>query len=71
MLLDHIGMIIVYPLYINACMVDGVEMMGELVPDEAKRLYTVSYTHLDVYKRQQWNHTAAQLFNSALSLNVI
>lgn len=50
MLLDHIGMIIVYPMYINACMVDGVEMMGELVPDEAKRLYMI-YTILRIIGR--------------------
>lgn len=50
MLLDHIGMIIVYPLYINACMVDGVEMMGELVPDEAKRFYML-YTILRIIGR--------------------
>ena len=50
MLLDHIGMIIVYPMYINACMVDGVEMMGELVPDEAKRLYML-YTILRIIGR--------------------
>ena len=50
MLLDHIGMIIVYPMYIHACMVDGVEMMGELVPDEAKRLYII-YTILRIIGR--------------------
>lgn len=50
MLLDHIGMIIVYPMYINACMVDGVEMMGELVPNEAKRLYML-YTILRIIGR--------------------
>lgn len=50
MLLDHIGMIIVYPMYLNTCMVGGVAMMGELVPDEAKGLYML-YTLLRIIGR--------------------
>lgn len=41
MLLDHIGSIIIYPIYVNACMVNGVEMMGELIPNKAKVIYGV------------------------------
>ena len=39
MLLDHIGAVIVYPLYLSACVVDGIQMMGASIPDEAQRLY--------------------------------
>ncbi len=33
MLLDHIGAFIIYPMYVNACIVNGVEMMGEFSPE--------------------------------------
>ena len=41
MLLDHIGTVIIYPMYVNACFVDGVNMLGELAPDGAKKLYLI------------------------------
>lgn len=39
MLLDHVGLKIVYQVYLKACVVDGVHRMGEMVPEEAKRWY--------------------------------
>ncbi len=39
MLIDHIGCVIVHPLYINACFVDGVDLMEALIPDNARKLY--------------------------------
>ncbi|MCQ4726511.1 conjugal transfer protein TraX [Anaerotignum faecicola] len=41
MLLDHIGAFIIYPLYMDACIVDGVNIMGDLIPAKAKALYFV------------------------------
>ena len=41
MLLDHIGAFIIYPMYVNACIVNGVEMMGELVPNKARIIYLI------------------------------
>lgn len=45
MLIDHIGALIIYPLYVNANFVDGVDMLGDLMPTKAKVLYAV-YTVL-------------------------
>lgn len=39
MLLDHIGYTIVYPFYLDACMVNGVDMLGAAMPPAAKKLY--------------------------------
>lgn len=39
MLIDHVGYVILWPLYMNACIVDGVFMMGESRPPEAMSLY--------------------------------
>lgn len=41
MLIDHIGHTIIWKLYLNACIVDGVVLMGDIVPLEAKRWYIV------------------------------
>ena len=41
MLIDHIGCLIIYPLYIDACWVDGVHMLGNTVPDKAKHIYLI------------------------------
>lgn len=41
MLIDHIGSIIIYPLYMNACFVNGVGLMGDSMPDKAKILYQI------------------------------
>lgn len=41
MLIDHIATTIVWRLYLDAIIVDGVEMMGDLVPEKAKQLYLV------------------------------
>lgn len=41
MLLDHIGYLIVYPMYLDACMVNGVDMLGAAAPAAAKKLYAV------------------------------
>jgi len=41
MLIDHIGLLIVYPLYQQACFVDGVDMLGASAPREAQILYAV------------------------------
>ena len=39
MLADHIGAILIYPMYLDACMVDGVDMLGAAMPREAAVLY--------------------------------
>lgn len=39
MLLDHIGYAVVYPFYLDACMVNGVDMLGAAMPPTAKKLY--------------------------------
>lgn len=39
MLIDHIGSLIIYPMYLNACIIDGVHVMGELIPKNAKYIY--------------------------------
>ncbi|XCP86841.1 TraX family protein [Roseburia hominis] len=39
MFLDHLGSGIVYHLYLEACMVDGVDIVGDIIPEEAKRLH--------------------------------
>lgn len=41
MLTDHIGHCIIWPLYVEACVVDGVSMMGDLEPAGAKALYVL------------------------------
>lgn len=41
MLLDHIGATIVYPMYLDACMVDGIDMLGAAMHQEAKLLFQV------------------------------
>lgn len=41
MILDHIGAFIVYPLYLDACIVNGINLMGDLIPNEAKQLYCI------------------------------
>lgn len=38
MLLDHIGAAVVYQLYLNACMVDGIDMLGAAMPTAAMTL---------------------------------
>ncbi len=39
MTIDHIGVILIYPEFINACMVNGINMVGGIMPYEAKKLY--------------------------------
>lgn len=39
MLLDHVGTLIVYPMYLNACVVDGVQYMEDSLPEKAQNLY--------------------------------
>lgn len=41
MLLDHIGLVLVWPLYMDACWVDGVHMLGDSIPEKAKALYAL------------------------------
>ena len=41
MTIDHIGYAIVWPLYLAACTVGGVHMMGASRPPEAMRLYAL------------------------------
>lgn len=41
MLIDHIGYSIIWPLYVDACVVDGVYMMGDLEPVKAKVFYAL------------------------------
>lgn len=41
MLIDHIGSLIVYPIYRDACWVDGIHMLGGSVPDKAKNIYLI------------------------------
>jgi len=39
MTIDHIGHIIIYPAFINACMINGVHISGDMIPYEAKKIY--------------------------------
>lgn len=39
MTIDHIGVVIIYPEFINACMVNGINLMGDMMPYEARKLY--------------------------------
>lgn len=41
MTIDHIGYSIVFRLYLAACMVDGVDMLGAARPPEAMRMYAL------------------------------
>ena len=41
MLIDHIAHTIIWSLYLEACIVDGVHLMGDIIPDKAKRLYLI------------------------------
>ena len=41
MLIDHIATTIVWKLYLNASIVDGVHMMGDLIPEKAKQIYLI------------------------------
>ena len=41
MLIDHIGYVLVYPAYLQASMVDGVNMLGAAMPPEAELLHTI------------------------------
>lgn len=41
MLLDHIGAVLIYPMYLDACMVDGVDQLGAAMPLEASTLYAL------------------------------
>ena len=41
MLIDHVGYAILWPIYNNACMVDGVYMMGESRSSEVMTLYVL------------------------------
>lgn len=41
MLIDHIGYEIIYPLYSNAAMVNGADMLGDAMPPEARTLYHI------------------------------
>lgn len=39
MTVDHIGAFLIYPIYVESCMVNGVEMMGDLIPAKARLVY--------------------------------
>lgn len=41
MLIDHIGHTIIWKLYLEACIVDGVHIMGDIIPNKAKKLYLI------------------------------
>ncbi|MGN9165791.1 TraX family protein [Tissierellaceae bacterium HCP3S3_D8] len=41
MLIDHIATTIIWRLYLDATIVDGVDMMGDLIPEKAKQLYFI------------------------------
>jgi len=41
MLIDHVGYVLVYPAYLQASMVGGVDILGDAMPPEAKVLYTI------------------------------
>ena len=55
-------------MYVNACMVNGVEMMGELVPNNARIIYLIymvcriigRLAFPDVYKRQPQQHMSSK-----------
>lgn len=46
MLIDHMASIIIWSLYLDACIVDGIHMMGDCIPEKAKQLY-----HIYVFMR--------------------
>lgn len=39
MVIDHVGCSLIWHLYYNICVVDGVLMMGNMIPSKAKALY--------------------------------
>lgn len=41
MLIDHIATTILWPFYLKATVVNGVHMMGDAIPEEAKRIYLI------------------------------
>jgi hypothetical protein len=44
MLMDHIAYTIIWKLYSEACVVDGVHLMGDIIPNEAKKWYLIYMT---------------------------
>lgn len=43
MLIDHVGALIIYNLYLVACYVDGEFLLGDLMPTKAKILYAIYF----------------------------
>ncbi|WP_353097596.1 TraX family protein [Tissierella praeacuta] len=41
MFIDHIGHTIIWKSYLKACVVDRVHLMGDIIPDKAKKLYLI------------------------------
>lgn len=41
MLVDHIATTIVWPLYLNSTIVNGVHMMGDHLPEKAQKIYLI------------------------------
>lgn len=41
MLIDHIATTIVWPLYLNSTVVNGVHMMGDLLPEKAQKIHLI------------------------------
>ena len=41
MLMNHIGVALGYSVYLDACMVDGVDMLGVAMPRKVKMLYGI------------------------------
>lgn len=41
MLIDHVGATVVYSMYLDACMVNGVDMLGQAIPQRARALFRV------------------------------
>ncbi|MBE6007720.1 MAG: conjugal transfer protein TraX [Lachnospiraceae bacterium] len=39
MTIDHIGVTLIYPAFIDECMVSGIDLPGDMMPFEAKKLY--------------------------------
>lgn len=41
MLIDHIAITLIWSIYLDASIVNGVDMMGDCIPDKAKNIYSI------------------------------
>lgn len=68
MLIDHIASSIVWQVYLDATIVDGVYMMGDLVPERAKQLHLI-YTIMRIIGRLTFPIFAFMLVEGFLHTN--